>query len=252
MMKAVTNYQRATMSKVPSPVNPVNNRPNRDGCYTLTVKDPTKVVFFLENKTYVPLIGHRKSEKGIEYFYPYIRDTYSGKDIVLQKVYPEVLVQDTDFAGKEILKFNPLTKSGCEFQQAWVTIYESFMVEMRRMKEPQIQGKVVKQYIHEESEKIKLGPKQTMEKAWEVNGNPISGQRWSAGLTSVYCMETTEGEFAMGVVLYLGFPHYETRAAFLQANPTHDRKRARVEEPAVCTTVEVEGVEESKLEEVSK
>jgi hypothetical protein len=245
-MKAITNYQKATMNKAPAPVNPVNNRPNKDGCYTLTVKDPSKVVFFLENKTYVACIGHRKSEKGVEYFYPYIRDTYSGKDIVLQKVYPEGLLQDQDYNGKEILKFQPLTKSGQEFQQAWVSIYQAFMLEMSRIKEPQLQGKVVKQYIHEGSEKIKLGPKQSMDQAWEKNGTPIDGQKWSAGLTSVYCMETETGEIAMGVVLYLGYPHFETREAYLIANPGHVRnKRARTEEKS-----ESEVVEDTKMEEV--
>jgi hypothetical protein len=228
-----TNHKNRNMSKAPAPVNPIGNRPNKDGCYTMTVRDPKQVVFFLTNGTYTACIGHRKSEKGTEYFYPYIRDTYSGRDVILQKVYVEDIIPDSDFSGKEILKFSPLTRTGAENQSEWVKIYDFFVAELARIKAPQLVGKTVKKYIHEGEEKIKLASNASMEEILKRNHKdaesvPIEGAKWTSTLLSVYCMSTEEGEMAMGVCLYVGYPFYETREAFLKANPGHARKRARV------------------------
>ena len=231
-----TNYKKSNMSKAPAPVNPIGNRANKDGCFTLTVRDPKLVVFLLGNGTYTACIGHRKTEKGTEYFYPYIRDIQSGRDLVLQKIYPGDIYPDQDYAGKDIFKFPLLTKTASDFQEQWVKIYESFMEELSRIKEPQLQGKVVKKYIHETEEKIKLGPQQSLEEAMTKNHKAvdsvaIEGHRWSSTVLSVYCMTTEEGEIAMGVTLYLSYPFYVNREDYLKANPGNGRKRARKEEP---------------------
>ena len=234
------------MSKVSAPVNPISGKPNRDGCYYLTVVDAEKVLFFLQNKTYVACIGHRKSEKGVEYFYPYVKDEYSGKNLMLQKVYPEALVQDQDYNGVDIFQSRPLTRTGEKNQATWVSIYTFFMEEMARIKAPQLVGKTVKHYIHEGTEKVKLGPKMDVSEALAKNGSPVEDQFWCAGLTSVYCMETEKGEIAMGVVLYLGIPYFKTRDAFLKAHPEHKarNKRARVdEEIKACLEEEIKDAE---------
>ena len=241
------------MSKVPTPVNPIGNRANKDGCFTLTVRDPKLVVFFLGNGTYTACIGHRKTDKGTEYFYPYIRDIHSGRDLVLQKVYPEDIYPDVDYSGKDIFKFPLLTKTASDFQEQWVQIYEAFMSELSRIKEPQLQGKTIKKYIHESEEKIKLGPQQSLEEAMGKNHKgvdsvAIAGHRWTSTVLSVYCMSTEEGDIAMGVTLYLSYPFYTNRDDYLKANPSVSRKRVRREEPMKAEEEKAEAVVEDPME----
>lgn len=243
------------MSKVPLPVNPIGNRANKDGCFSLTVKDPALVVFLLGNGTYTACIGHRKTDKGAEYFYPYIRDKVSGRDLVLTKVYPGELYPDQDYQKKDVLMFRPLTKTHADFQAQWVLIYEAFMEELSRIKAPQLEGRVVAKYIHEAEEKIKIGPQQSLEELMVKNHKgpdcvPLESHRWTSTLLSVYCMNTEEG-IAMGVTLYVGFPHYGERADYLKANPGQVRKRARVEEKEAPAEVAVVA-EEGKMEVETK